>query len=335
MEKKNKIELTYKRDARPEKYLSALLSADEQDMRLLLYVLLLPEGEVLDKEDVCSALGIEASELDASVKYWCGAGLLSKPSKRAKAEKASDKKEEKQDEKTHGRMPSAHRGGLLERASELPSYTSSELSAIIEKRTVTAEFIDEAQRILGKVFNTHEIGILVGMVDYIGFDEHAVLLILSYMQKNGKKTLRYAERLAFELYDEGICTSDALEECFRRREENAKIENAVRVMFGMTGRSLTTSEKKYIDSWTKLMGFDIEVIRMAYDITVDNTHEPTPKYANKILENWYAKGIRTARDVRAAQEEYERKKSGVQQKESFVVDEFFEAALRRSFEELN
>ena len=111
----------------------------------------------------------------------------------------------------------------------------------------------------------------------------------------------------------------------------------MRAMFGMTGRELTTNEKKYLNSWIRLMGFDVDVIRMAYDITVDKTHEPTPKYANSILESWYAKGIRTVSDVEEARAQYEAKKNGKQTEQtgnSFDVDEFFEAALRRSFDEL-
>lgn len=331
--KKNKLELTYKREVSPQEHTSALLSADENDLRVLLYISMLPDGEPIEKEDICEALELDGDAFDASVKYWCGTGLLKRKKSSAKKEKPES---EKKTEKSAARsaIGPAHKNGLLERGSALPSYSSDELSAIMESRAVTVEFIHEAQRLVGKVFNTHEIGILVGMVDYIGFDENSVLLILSYLTKHGKKSLHYAEKVAFGLYDEGITTTEALEACFRKRDEDLSVENAVRAMFGMTGRALTTNEKKYLDSWIKVMGFDIEVIRMAYDITVDKTHEPTPKYANSILESWYSKGLRTRADVEEAQKEYASKKSGTQQRESFVVDEFFEAALRRSFEEL-
>ena len=51
-------------------------------------------------------------------------------------------------------------------------------------------------------------------------------------------------------------------------------------------------------------------------------------YANKILERWFADGYKTVADVDAALADYKRKKSGGS---SFDVDEFFEAALRRTY----
>ena len=189
---------------------------------------------------------------------------------------------------------------------------------------------------LGKVFNTHEVGILVGMVDYIGFDEASVIIILSHMANLGKKSLRYAEQLAFSLYDEGITDVTSLQARLCKMEEYSKSESAVRSMFGMTGRSLTAKEKKFLRSWIETMGFDVECIRLAYDITVDATHSPAPAYANSILESWYSSGLSTKEAIIAAEEAKKATKSGTKKDDkSYDTDEFFAAALRRSFEEFN
>jgi DnaD/phage-associated family protein len=75
----------------------------------------------------------------------------------------------------------------------------------------------------------------------------------------------------------------------------------------------------------------IVILSNAYEITVDSTSKPSIPYANSILERWYAEGYRTLEDVDAALAEYKRKKAG--DGSSFDVDEWFEAALKRTYGE--
>ena len=307
MNKKN-VTINFKRGERKDGLLSAIAAADEHDLRLMLALSLISsESEKLDCAPIAEELGLSESELDASIKYWCGAGLLKKSARGSCAKKDAEKVPES--------AKSAHKDGKLERGSELPSYSSAELSELIEKRRITAEFIDEAQRIIGKVFNSHEVGLLVGMVDYVGFDESCVIIILSEMVKNDKRSLRYAEKLAFSLYDMGITTASGLQEYFRGLEESKKTESLVRSMFGMSGRALTPNESRYLNSWINKMGFGVDVIRLAYDITVDKTQTPSPAYANAILKKWHGEGLRTAEDVARYEEQYKKVKGEEEKKD--------------------
>ena len=117
------------------------------------------------------------------------------------------------------------------------------------------------------------------------------------------------------------------------KERMKDAEGQIRAMFGMTGRALTTKEKKYISSWVEKMNFDVEMIRLAYDKTVDATHEPSCPYANGILERWFADGIDTPDKVAAADEKHLVAKAA-EQSGGFDTDIFFEAALKRSYENI-
>ena len=327
MNKKN-VTLLYKKNGMPESAVSAISAADENDLRLMLMLSLTTDSDKVDCAPIADALGLSEGELDASIKYWCGAGLIKKCSRTDTEGKRTDAKP-----KTGA---SLHKDGKLERATLLPSYSSSELADLIEKRKITTEFIDEAQRIFGKVFNSHEVAILVGIIDYVGFDESAVILILSEMIKNDKRSIRYAEKLAFDLYDMGITTADALHDYFCSLEEKKKAESLVRSMFGMSGRALSSSESRFLNSWIHKMGYGVEVIRLAYDITVDNTQSASPSYANAILKKWNELGLRTETEVKTYLDENKKPKSKAEAEggTSFDTDDFFNAALRRTFEEL-
>ena len=86
-----------------------------------------------------------------------------------------------------------------------------------------------------------------------------------------------------------------------------------------------------LEKWVSVYRFPRELIRYAYETTIAKAKEPSLSYANAVLESWYAKGLKTPADVDAA--EAERNHASVQ-KSSFATDDFFEAALKRSYAEM-
>ena len=83
------------------------------------------------------------------------------------------------------------------------------------------------------------------------------------------------------------------------------------------------------------MHYDRPIIEKAYEVTISNTGKPSVSYANAVLENWYKAGLGTLEEIEASIAEYQKNhdKSGETKPagSSFVTDEFFEAALRRSY----
>lgn len=223
----------------------------------------------------------------------------------------------------------------LARADEIPTYSLAELNAMMERRRSLRTMIDEAQQILGKMLNTYEINILLGMVDYLELDEDYILLLLAHCVRIDKRGLRMIERYAISLIDRGITTASALEEQLQLIEIQYALEGKVRKIFGLKSRSLTAKEQKLIASWAGF-GYGEDVIRRAYEITVDTIHEPSMQYANAILDRWHANGLKTLEEIEAALENERREKekaagsSGADFK-TFDPDAAFEAALRRSY----
>ncbi len=337
MGKVTKVTMKYRNGAIPDHFGALLNDADPADLRVLAAMLMLADAEngEVSLTQLPVLVGLDQAEVAASVKFWRGAGLLvnaAKESPSAKAKAPAEKMvgEQKAFEKTTVR---AHRNGAVLHSGNTEAYTSAELADLMEKRLVSAQFVDEAQRILGKVFRTYDTGILVGLVDHFGFEEPAVLAMLAYMQKKGKKTLRYAEQMAIAFYDEGITETAAVMERINRMEQSAEVIGRVRVLFGAADREMSATEKKLFTAWTEKMAYDLEVIRIAYDMTVDKTGKAVPKYANTILESWHEAGLRTAEEVTGYLQTQQDKKNGDTTSKSYNIDDFFEAALQRSFED--
>lgn len=329
MGKQTKWMLKYRDGNLPADLDQVLSNADEGELKLLIALLLSAdsEGQTEASDALAHAVGMEREEMDAALQFWRGAGLLGRPSGKKSVAKA--------EKETTSKVGTAHRNGALERAGGTVPYETAELATLLEQRAVTAQFVDEAQKVAGKTFNTYDTGILVGLVHQFGFEEEAVLAILAYVRLLGKKGIRYVEKVALSFYDEGLTGYAEVQERINRMERSGETLGKIKHLFGFGERELSATEKKLFLSWVEKFGYDMDVIRFAYEITVDTIQQPAPKYTNGILEKWYVKKLRTIEEIRAFEEAKRAEKQGKSDKleKSYDLDDFFEAALRRSYDE--
>jgi DnaD/phage-associated family protein len=139
--------------------------------------------------------------------------------------------------------------------------------------------------------------------------------------------LHYAEKMAFSLYDAGICTSAELTAEFEKRDRVHNISNKIRSLFGLGDRAFTTKEKKLIASWVNDMGYGADIIEKAYEVAADATGKGSIPYANSVLERWNSEGLRTLEDIERS---YQKDESVLDGGSSFDTDSFFAAAVRRA-----
>lgn len=292
-----------------------LREASGDDLRVLL--VLLEKGGCVSDEELSDLVGCSVGRVRASLDYWIEGRVIVRSE--SDAEKPTP----------------------LRSASELADASGKEVAEIVSRRNL-AGLIDEAQAIYGKVFNTSEIGVIAGLSEQLELEDGYILLLLSYCIKRGKRSLRYAEKTAFGLFEEGIDSLELLEEHIRRRELAASGIGALRRMFGIGERALTKREEDAFTRWLAEFGYSAEMIGIAYDITVNTTGKASVSYADKILAKWYAAGCRTEEQI---EELIAREKQGFATKAptkkaadpkpsgigSFDTDEFFQRALERSY----
>ncbi|MBQ7335252.1 MAG: DnaD domain protein [Clostridia bacterium] len=304
--------------------------ADAANLRVLLW--LASDLSLYSKHKQLAKLAdCDVKAVKEALRFWQECGVLAEaeeavPTMASVPVAAVQKLAEKPPKKT-----------VLRRADELPNYTSVELAEMMEKRASVRILINEAQQILGKMFNPSEVNVMIGMLDYLGMSEECVLLLLAHCKRIGKTNLRAIEKYAITMSDKGISDSDAMEEEIRHAEAMHEFEGQVRALFGMKSRALTGKESKMLSAWLSY-GYGIEVVRMAYEITVNATNEPSVAYANAILERWNSENLKTAEQITARMEEERAQKEGKKAEKSelgnsFDTDDFFEAALRRGFRE--
>lgn len=216
---------------------------------------------------------------------------------------------------------------------ELPHYSSEALAKYIEETPGMRELVDCCQNISGEMFSPSALEIIVGMHDYLALTPEYIMLLFSHAKKLGKNSVRYIETTAIGLSDEGITSYQELEERLMIREKRETMDAFVRGLFGLRTRALIPKEREMIDNWIFKMHYDRDIISRAYEITVTNTGKPAIAYANRILENWFEAGLKTLAEINEALEEYKTaRESQPAVGTSFNTDDFFEAAIRRSYE---
>ncbi len=311
----------------PSKVASKLDRATKRDLKILFALAenrMLCETSETEPSKVASLIGCTESELVASISFWRGAGII----ETEESEAVSNTVETVQTEKTEEQKKAENKAAISKKAAladELPKYTTVELTGLLEEQKDMAVLIDECQRAVGKVFNTHEINVIIGLRDYLKLDEEYILLLIDYCKKMGKNSLHYIKKCAFSFCDEGITEAAMLAEKIRKMEAIAGLEGEIKTLFGMHGRQLTTKEKKFIAAWIGEYGYGIDVIKKAYEMTIDTIHEPVPAYANAIIERWHANGLNDIEAIEAAEAE------ALPSNGSFDTNEFFELASQRSF----
>ena len=190
-------------------------------------------------------------------------------------------------------------------AGERPSYSEQDVLLAGDTDASFRSLCGEVQRLLGRTLNTEELKILLGFIRYLGLPGDVVSVLVCYCKDRARMkgslrtpSLRTIEKEAYAWAERGIDTLD--EAAAFIQSQNAKNSRMGKLLaiLQIRGRSLTPAEERYAASWLEL-GFDDEVISMAYERTCLNTGGLSWAYMNKILQRWHEAGLHTAEAIQS------------------------------------
>ena len=98
-------------------------------------------------------------------------------------------------------------------------------------------------------------------------------------------------------------------------------------------RSLTKAEKEHITKWKDVYKITSDMLEYAYELTANSASKPSIAYMSRILDRWYAQGITTLQQAKDSEINFKKTKEKPDENNdsSFDTDEFFNAALQRSY----
>ena len=260
-----------------------IIAAHDGDVALLW--LCLRRDPSCGLEDAARALCRTRAEMEAAHEKLCRMGLAEAPEREAPPEK----------------RPASAKAPKLQPAEELPEYTARDLAVRSREDSRFAALVTEAQRALGRILSTSDLKRLFGLYDYLALPPEVIMMLLNYCvagaAAGNPPSMRQIEKEGYVWANREILTLEQAEEYIassqRRREKLTQFAE----LLGIKGRALSPTENKFLSSWLE-MGFDDELIEMAYDRTLTNTGGLKWGYMNGILKSWHEKGLHTPADVR-------------------------------------
>ena len=198
--------------------------------------------------------------------------------------------------------------------------------------------------------SNNEIKCVSAIYTELGLSEEYILNLLAYMKDKSKSRLtpKALYDRAYRLSSSGINTIEELEIYISKHMNKRPCDYEFARIFGFDStRPFGTKEQEHFRRWSEEFGYSVNIVSIAYDITVDTIHKASTEYADSILEHWHKAGCKTVSDVEKllsdeAEERRNKKNSKTSKKEddsplvkytSFTMDDAIKAALARSYGE--
>ncbi|MBP3495134.1 MAG: DnaD domain protein [Clostridia bacterium] len=296
----------------PAKVVDLASRASENELRVILGIFgFLPYFDSFDSclSTLASKLELDVNEVICAIDFWAKNGVIA----------------------VDGLDTSALETASLESSEKntMPSYTGKQINEYVEKNKEIESLFASCQDVLGKTFNTHDFNCVIHLKTFYKFSDEFILILLAHCVEIDRANWAYIRKTAKNLYDEGIDTYEKLEKHFSARRNKRSREYKIRKLFGVGEREFTKRERDVFERW---IGSKIpyELIEKAYEVTIDNIGKASLSYTAKVLENWQENGIKTVEDAENSLVKYKKRLS----MSSFDTDDFFEAALKRSNEEI-
>lgn len=281
----------------PKEILPRLKNASAEELKTLIYLFAEPDCPV---SDVARETGLTIAQTEAAISFWRGAGIFQEadaPKKRV----ASD--------------TSAYR-----------NYDSATISKTIDTNADFGMVCRVAGDRLQKQLTKNDYSSLLYLFDFVGIPAPVICGVIELCCANEKKSMQYIFKKAVALYEEGVDTYDKFEAYLARREAINSDIGKLRKLCGMGDRALTSKEKQFFDCWFGEWNLNFDMVKLAYEKTIDGTGKLSTTYMNGILRRWHENGYETVEDVNTGDAS---RAPGTQS--SFDTDEFIEAALKRGF----
>lgn len=267
-----------------------LCTASAEELKVLLY-LMQNQTQPIDPTYLANRLMLSETAVTKALSFWNKEGLLSM---QADEEPVSCPVQETKAVHTQQEQNSKLMMGLK---AQNKTMSIDEVNTLSQKDTSVSELVDAVQLQMGKILTRSEIETLISFYAYAGLPPEYILLAAAHCCSRNRPNIRALSKLLTDMMSENIYTYEQAEKYLSNLQRQEGIQGQVRSAFGIHDRNLTKQEQKYIDTWFTEYHFDISVVKLAYEKTINQIGKVSFPYINKILSSWHNKGISTAKEA--------------------------------------
>ena len=187
---------------------------------------------------------------------------------------------------------------------ERPAYSEQDVILAMETDRDFKALYGEVQQRLGRTLNTEEMKIVLGFVRYLNLPPDVVSVLVCYCKERARQkgslrnpSLRTIEKEAYAWAERGIETMEQAAAYIQGQNMRASRMGRLLELLQIRGRNLTPGEEKLANTWLE-MGFDEDVLLLAYEKTCINTGGFNWRYMNTIFTRWQEAGLRTLEQIK-------------------------------------
>ena len=260
-----------------------MADANGEYVKVYLY-LLRHHQEKLDVGQIADALNHTEADVRRALSYWEKLGALTLSSSERSAMENQGAIWRDSDSRKSSIQPAAsgQAGGRADQVNRLQG--DGEFSQLL--------YI--AQRYLNKIFTQRELEVFAYLYDGLHMSAELLEYLVEYCVQGGHTSIRYIETVALNWHEKELRT---VEQAKAYASGFTKDSFSVMRAFGLTDRKPGDAEKEMIERWFGTYGFTRELVLEACNRTMEATHNPSFRYADRILSEWNKAGVKNLRDV--------------------------------------
>lgn len=253
-----------------DKYLKL---ATPSQVKVLLYLLRVG-SESIDSKEIADALNLTDELVEEAFLFWKQTDLFQQdtPPKEASKEVA-----------------------VMIRSSSEVHLQPAEIAHAIQSSSDLQTLFRMTEQQLGRPINHMDQRILLWVHDYLKFKSDIILTVLGYCYSINKSSIAYAEKILVDWWNQGITTMQQAQIAIKQMEQQRTYQSRIMKMFEMH-RNPTPKQKEFIESWQQ-KNIPLDLIRYAYEKTVEQTDKLSFPYINSILIKWAEAGFQNRTDV--------------------------------------
>lgn len=248
-------------------------------IKVILYIL---RTNKIDPPVIAAVLSVPVSDVEEAIRYWVSSGIL--PAEEVDRQLNAGKKQQPV------QPPRSE-------IADSPETVDAARFKVRADREEVRFLLTTAEQILGRPLSSTEQKGFVFFLEEYDLPADVIVMAVEFCCMHDRGNYRYISKLLAGWYEQGINTHPLAEEYIRNQTERLSREAEVMEAFGIKNRGLTTANRKYIMQWYQDYGFNIEIIRMAYERAVDQIGQASFPYIGKILQNWHKMGFKTPEDI--------------------------------------
>lgn len=296
--------------------------ATPSQLKVLLYLLRYCPDKI-DSETIGKQVGCLPELVDEAILFWQQTDLLSTAPTQPASDQSISQSVPTSTSKTESNSKKPQTVAAMPRTSAEVQMLPSEIAEAIQKSESLQTLFRMVEQQFGKPLNHMEQRSLIWLHDYLGFPSDMILTVITYCQSIQKSNITYAERILTDWWNQGITTLQQAQDTIKEMEQQHSYQNQIMKLLEMH-RNPTPKQQTYIDDWRQ-RAISLDLIRYAYEKTVEQTDRLSFPYMQRILDDWTKAGYQTRADVDANDKPPEIARTRKQKKKEIPVSEKSEA----------